>query len=230
MAEDRQYPLHGMTKSSEYYGGVAAASSQQQDPIVSDVLATPDLLLSILLPLIDGDFLSTLASLSLVSTNFHQATKSNQLWREVCYQRWKTKWGFHPRWEKALMDYTECLTKQQQHQLTKEDPKRAACNFWRQRYFSEEQDATRNLIQADELKLLVFDFRFWIGRPTVVDDGHIMVKSGLMESASTEVRFVRPSKFGERFQEEEEDFSGMTRSFRGHVTGHPCKEANMECK
>ena len=57
-----------------------------------------------------------------------------------------------------------------------------------------------------------------------------MVKSGLMESASTEVRFVRPSKFGERFQEEEEDFSGMTRSARGHVTGHPCKEANMECK
>eukprot|EP00585_Thalassiosira_rotula_P010625 CAMPEP_0196158776 /NCGR_PEP_ID=MMETSP0910-20130528/45984_1 /TAXON_ID=49265 /ORGANISM="Thalassiosira rotula, Strain GSO102" /LENGTH=311 /DNA_ID=CAMNT_0041423687 /DNA_START=252 /DNA_END=1185 /DNA_ORIENTATION=- len=62
-------------------------------------------------------------------------------------------------------------------------------NFWKSRYFAEERDATRTRISATELEKLVFDFRFWIGQPTVVDGERIVVKSGLLESASREVRF-----------------------------------------
>lgn len=68
-------------------------------------------------------------------------------------------------------------------------------------------------------------FRFWIGQPTVID-GKIVVKSGLLDSASSEVRFTRPAQVGS----EEEDISGLLWSARGHLTGHPCKEPGIECE
>lgn len=192
----------------------------QQDDSIRSVFSSLDLLVNILCPLIGGDFLS----LSLVSKNFHQATLSNQLWREMCHQRWKGKWGGNPRWEKALMDYSNYLNDQQKH--IRGEPK-AADNFWKSRYFFEEQDATRKLILAEELELLVFDFRFWIGQPSVVGE-RIVVKSGLLQSASREVRFTRPEKRDTEEQAEEEEMSVPTWSVRGRLTGHPCKENGIE--
>lgn len=68
-------------------------------------------------------------------------------------------------------------------------------------------------------------FRFWIGQPTVID-GKIVVKSGLLESASSEVRFTRPAQINGG--SEEEDILGLLWSARGHLTGHPCKEPGIE--
>mmetsp|Transcript_15389 Transcript_15389/g.19807 ORF Transcript_15389/g.19807 Transcript_15389/m.19807 type:complete len:233 (+) Transcript_15389:142-840(+) len=206
--------------------------AQHQEPpnkhdSVKSFFATPDLLVNIFCLLIDDNFLPSLGSLSLVSKNFHRASQSDQLWREVCYKRWRGKWGFHPRWQKALADYYNCIEKERQtKRLPQEKTTEVARQFWRSRYFSEEQDATRNRILADELETLVFDFRFWIGQPTVID-GHIVVKSGLLESASTEVRFSRPIKVGENSREE--DSLGPMWSVRGLLEGHPCKEPGIEC-
>eukprot|EP00579_Thalassiosira_antarctica_P024936 CAMPEP_0202013300 /NCGR_PEP_ID=MMETSP0905-20130828/25756_1 /ASSEMBLY_ACC=CAM_ASM_000554 /TAXON_ID=420261 /ORGANISM="Thalassiosira antarctica, Strain CCMP982" /LENGTH=337 /DNA_ID=CAMNT_0048572799 /DNA_START=11 /DNA_END=1024 /DNA_ORIENTATION=- len=196
---------------------------QQHDSIKS-IFATSDLLIDILRPLIDEDFLPALFSLSLVSKNFHQASLSDQLWREICYTRWKGKWGFHLRWKNALKDHFYSLEQEKTKQPSQDEPK-PANNFWKSRYFFEEQDATRNLILAEELETLVFDFRFWIGQPTVID-GRIVVKSGLLESASSEVRFSKPTQVCER--SEEEDISGAMWSARGCLTGHPCKEPGIE--
>lgn len=191
---------------------------------VASVFASPDLLLNILRLLIDDDFLSCLSSLALVSKSFGQATQSEQFWREMCHQRWKSKWGFHPRWERAMEDYSKDLLENQQFPQNKS---KRLDNFWKARYFFVEQDATRTIILAEELETLVFDFRFWIGQPTVID-GRIVVKSGLLESASREVRFAEATRREER--SEEEHFSEVRWTVKGQVAGHPCRESGMECK
>eukprot|EP00804_Cyclotella_cryptica_P024657 CCRYP_001654-RA/>CCRYP_001654-RA protein AED:0.03 eAED:0.03 QI:275/1/1/1/0/0/2/818/244 len=85
-------------------------------------------------------------------------------------------------------------------------------SFWRCKYLAEEQDSRRQSIYAHELRELAFDFRFWIGQPNVVD-GRIVVQSGLLESASREVRFVGVSE-----QESNEWWSAQ-----GELTGHPLR-------
>jgi len=196
-------------------------------PLVSSIVSvfsTPDLLVDILGPLIDGDFLPTLSTLALVSKSFLQATRSNQFWKAICLQRWKTKWGFHPRWERALLDYSHHLSIQNHAG----NQSKGTDSFWMSRYFFEEQDAHRKLVRAGELELLVWDFRFFIGQPTVVD-GKVVVKSGLLRSASREVRFIKPVKImdGESSDDDDET-AGPTWSARGFLAGHPCLEPGIE--
>mmetsp|Transcript_47589 Transcript_47589/g.101127 ORF Transcript_47589/g.101127 Transcript_47589/m.101127 type:complete len:343 (-) Transcript_47589:352-1380(-) len=198
----------------------------QQHNSIESIFASPDLLVVILRLLVDDDFLPILSSFSLVSKNFHRASHCDQLWREVCYQRWKSKFGFYSRWENALADY--CHSREDQNGPTKQqsrDKSESTTDFWKSRYFFEERDAARHLILAEELETLVFDFRFWIGQPTVAD-GRIVVKSGLLESASKEVRFSKPRQVSEI--SEEQDFSGPIWSARGNLIGHPCKEPGIE--
>ena len=91
--------------------------------------------------------------------------------------------------------------------------------FWRERYFEEEQDATRQSIGLRELNSLVFDFRFWIGHPTVVDE-RIVVKSGLLQSASRDFRFQ---------WNDDDNWDGNDEfSYRGTISGHPCREPGIE--
>ena len=132
------------------------------------------------------------------------------------------------------MDYSIFIENQHQ-QTTQEENKTVANttntnnnNFWRSRYFIEEQDSKRERILAEELESMVFDFRFWIGQPTVVD-GKIVVKSGLLKSASRKVRFSRSSKVVVG-RLDEADVLTPKWSARGHLTGHPCDEDGIECK
>lgn len=191
-------------------------TSQQEvaacDPI-NVTFTTPDLVLNIIRPLIDARSLPALISLSTVSTNFLQIMRTSEtFWQELCRQRWKDKWGFHRRWEEAV----------KHHDMFYECKERigSGVTFWRERYFEEEQDATRRSIGLRELNSLTFDFRFWIGQPTVVDE-RIVVKSGLLQSASRDVRFHWKEEEDRQVEEgiEEEWFS-----YRGEVTGHPCRE------
>ena len=128
-------------------------------------------------------------------------------------QRWKTKWGFHRRWESAIEDF---------HLFNQYEENRSSSgilSFWRERYFEEEQDATRRSIGLRELNSLVFDFRFWIGQPTVIGE-RIVVRSGLLQSASREVRFQSDENDN---WERNEDFL-----YRGTLSGHPCREPGIE--
>ncbi len=61
------------------------------DNLVRSVFATPDLLLDILLPLIDGELRPGFFSFSTVSKSFHEATLSNQFWLQMWYKRRKGK-------------------------------------------------------------------------------------------------------------------------------------------
>mmetsp|Transcript_3939 Transcript_3939/g.6491 ORF Transcript_3939/g.6491 Transcript_3939/m.6491 type:complete len:214 (-) Transcript_3939:330-971(-) len=77
----------------------------QNESTIKSIFSTPDLLANILHVLIDDDFLPSLSSLVLVSKNFREASRSDRLWRRVCRMRWKSKFGFRGRWERALEDY-----------------------------------------------------------------------------------------------------------------------------
>ncbi len=193
--------------------------TSKQHQVVCDPIdftfTTPDLILNIIRPLIDAQSLPALLSLSTISTNFLEIIRTSEtFWKELCRQRWKEKWGFHRRWEEALKHYD----------VFNEQGKRdARVTFWRQRYFEEEQDATRQSIGLRELNSLTFDFRFWIGQPTVVDE-RIVVKSGLLQSASRDVRFRWIDDEEHRVEEGSEEWF----SHRGVFTGHPCREPGIE--
>lgn len=123
------------------------------------------------------------------------------------------------------MDYSNYS--KEQHEESIDDTSNDFC-FWKERYFFEERDATRHLILAEELESLTFDFRFWIGQPEVVD-GRVVVKSGLLESASSEVRFSKHSQVGlDEGSAEEDVYARPSWSARGNLTGHPCKEPGIE--
>ena len=201
------------------------------DSIIRCVFASSDLVFNILRPLIDGDPCTTigLLQLSTVSKSFQNTVQSNQFWGDICYQRWKTKWGFWIRWNKALSDYNSLIEPGNEESLI---------NFWKSRYFHEERDARRRLITADELVSLVFDFRFWLGHQIINEDGDLITKSGLFESASRDLRFsVVPSDL------DEYDGEGVgashsqiplhtipASSARGQIKGHPMYETGIECK
>lgn len=194
--------------------------SEQHQAVVCDPIdftfTTPDLILNIIRPLIDAQSLPALLSLSTISTNFLQIIRTSEtFWKELCHQRWKGKWGFQRRWEDALKQY-DVFNECQERRVLR-------VTFWRQRYFEEEQDATRQSIGPRELDSLTFDFRFWIGQPTVVDE-QIVVKSGLLQSASRDVRFRW--KDDEELQVEEGSDDWF--SHRGVLTGHPCREPGIE--
>lgn len=172
---------------------------------VESVFASPELLLLAVNQLVDVTSLPDFLSLCLVSKQFQEVLRSDEIWRELCRQRWKEKWGFVSRWERALCEFEEW-------KQIGENQGGLNGSFWRLRYVQEEQDSMRRTIAAHELKDLVFDFRFWIGQPTVVDE-RIVVQSGLRESASMAVRF-------EDTREEESSNNGWW-SDQGVVTGHP---------
>ena len=129
----------------------------------------------------------------------------------------KTKWGFHARLHKALSEYSDISMIAQHHNT----------NYWKLKYFSEEADGVRNLIKPEELQLMKFDFRFWIGQPVVID-GRIIVKSGLLESSSRDIRFIQPIKVADERWSDEIDIAAPMWSVRGNLTGHPCEEEGIE--
>lgn len=190
------------------------SQNQQCDP-VNFTFTNPELILHIIQPLIDVKSLPDLISLSTVSSDFSQIIKTSEsFWKELCRQRWKTKWGFHRRWESAIEDF---------HLFNQYEENRNSSgitSFWRERYFEEEQDATRRSIGLRELNSLKFDFRFWIGQPTVIGE-RIVVRSGLLQSASRDVRFQ--SDENDNNWERNEDFL-----YRGTLSGHPCQEPGIE--
>lgn len=217
-----------MSSISSFHTNHGAAVSDRQSEIhaidaTELVLNSPELLLNIIRMIADENCVLSFTILSTVSRNFYTATLSNRLWREMCYQRWRWKWGFHKRWEKALVDSGEykCSCN-----WTEVQPKNEHENFWKSRYKTEEEDATNPYITADELETLVFDFRFWLGQPILVDEDHIQFKSGLIESASQELRFLRNTREREwSFLEDEGPWNA-----KGQLVGHPSNEVGIECK
>jgi hypothetical protein len=175
----------------------AAAAGHTGDSI-STVFATPELVYHVLQNIIDVNSLSAIPSLCLVTKQFQKTLSSDTLWRELCLQRWKHKWGFVKRWERALLEL--------------EESKHKRTMYWMHKYKSEEIDAERQLITGSELKELVFDFRYWIGNPTV-RDGRIIVQSGLIESASNQLRF----------ESNNDEQTNEWWSAQGVITGHPLR-------
>lgn len=95
--------------------------------------------------------------------------------------------------------------------------------FWKSRFAKEELFAIRKYLRDDELESLVFDLRYWTGNETVLDDGSIKRETGLVESASREVRFVKTHEFSRGFDK-------GPLEIEGNVVGYPNDETGIECK
>jgi len=74
--------------------------------------------------------------------------KQNIVWKQLCQRRWKDKWGYKKRWERALENFNT-------------DPDE---HYWMNAYNNEEQDAKRIYLPRDELCSLMFDWRKWFER------------------------------------------------------------------
>lgn len=73
------------------------------------------------------------------------AAKTNLLWKQLCKFRWKDKWGYEKRWEKALQSF----------EVNPDE------HYWMQTYHNEEEDAKRNHLTLNELHTMTFDMRLW---------------------------------------------------------------------
>jgi len=73
------------------------------------------------------------------------AAKQNIVWKELCQRRWREKWGYKKRWERALDNFNT-------------DPDE---HYWMNTYNNEEEDAKRTYLTRDELCKLTFDWRKW---------------------------------------------------------------------
>jgi len=73
------------------------------------------------------------------------AAKQNIVWKQLCERRWKEKWGYKKRWERALENFT---IQPDEH-------------YWMNTYNNEEEDAKRTYLTRDELSKLTFNWRSW---------------------------------------------------------------------
>ena len=165
---------------------------QGNDPVGS-VFGTSDLMARVLLLIVDSDVPSP--SLMMVSKKFNEAFDCNLVWKKACG---------------ALEDFLGVQT------LDGNDSNGGHLKFWKSRYFHEEAIGQSETISHQELSELSFDFRFFIGAPGV-EDGNIVIKSGLLESASKEVRFSSPRRSNH-----------PPCLYEGDMTGHPSSEAGIK--
>jgi len=73
------------------------------------------------------------------------AARQNVVWKQLCQRRWREKWGYKQRWERALENFN---TQPDEH-------------YWMNTYNNEEEDAKRTYLTRDELCNLTFDWRDW---------------------------------------------------------------------
>ena len=76
------------------------------------------------------------------------AAKQNIVWKQLCQLRWKEKWGYKMRWERALENFT----------LQPDE------HYWMNAYNNEEEDAKRTYLTREGLSKLTFDWRMWFLR------------------------------------------------------------------
>eukprot|EP00571_Detonula_confervacea_P015978 CAMPEP_0172306770 /NCGR_PEP_ID=MMETSP1058-20130122/7772_1 /TAXON_ID=83371 /ORGANISM="Detonula confervacea, Strain CCMP 353" /LENGTH=397 /DNA_ID=CAMNT_0013018755 /DNA_START=62 /DNA_END=1255 /DNA_ORIENTATION=+ len=107
---------------------------------------------------------------------FGTASKTNAVWKQLCRLRWREKWGFAKRWERALENFQ---TQYNQH-------------FWMQSYHNEEEAAKMNFLTRDELSTMTFDYRQWFSftlfhnQPQNMRD---VLPTGLRDSLAKDVVF-----------------------------------------
>ncbi|EJK75722.1 hypothetical protein THAOC_02546 [Thalassiosira oceanica] len=180
---------------------------EQDNGPVGSVFGSSDLMARVLLFNVDSD--GPPSSYMMVCKRFREAFDCNAVWEKACEMRWRRKFGFSERWRRASEDFLKVQTVDggsDCHDL----------KFWKCRYFHEEVTGQRETITPHELSDLSFDFRFFIGAPGV-EDGSILIKSGLLESASKEVRFSSPTRSNRPLC-----------LYEGDVKGHPTSEAGIK--
>jgi len=104
------------------------------------------------------------------------ASKSNSLWQQLCQIRWKTKFGYERRWNRAMKQFNERFDEE----------------FWLNKYSAEERDSTRSKMRVKELSNLKFDMRQWFSMRDFRNQEVNMrdlLPSGLRQSIARDVVF-----------------------------------------
>lgn len=156
------------------------------------------------------DHLSDVGHAAKINSAFRTSSVSEPLWKMLCVQRWRSKWGFTRRLAHAETSAREGMS-------------------WRHLYQREEKDAMRVTIRVEELLALRWDFRFWFGPPNfhiAIPDqpGGTMRGSGLRVKVADDMRMVEDSHDPSMTTAEVvfyREWRPEATIARGRVLGHP---------
>ncbi|KAL7539261.1 hypothetical protein ACHAWF_006358 [Thalassiosira exigua] len=119
---------------------------------------------------------------------FAGVNKADVVWKEVCRQRWREKWGFKRRWESAMDGYVQEMQLRIPEHKLKTTPK----HYWFDRYHWEEADCSRCEISADELCSISFDCRRWFSEQPLQWGSVVVMEilaTGLRDSLAQDIQF-----------------------------------------
>jgi len=170
------------------------------------------------------DDLRTVTTLSIVSRTCRSAIlDSPEVWKSVCYYRWRRKWGFIQRWQTAEAEAATSTA-------TAGATTAADGRWWRDRYHWQEIDGRRLYITGTELATLYFDFRFWLSQ--FWGQGFLL-SSGLRYTASQNIHMskrdgIHNNNNHNNNENEELVFFSWPGTEWGVLEGHPSGSDNLE--
>ena len=153
--------------------------------------------------LADGEAPSELLEISVSCKSFRAAALDNIIWREMCDQKWKTKFGYRFRMDRAKTDakrmvggdnsefdlFVSSSSEIRPYPTAMSDdidcPK---AGFWYHRYWNELKMATVNRITLSDLREWQWSACMWFILPS--DDEPTVHKSGLWKPVSSKLRFL----------------------------------------
>lgn len=121
---------------------------------------------------------------------FAAVAKTDMVWKQLCRNQWKHRWGFQKRWKRALEGEQRMISETDSSNCGRLGKNQY---FWFERYQDEEMDSKRVAITADELCDLIFDYRNWFSLENFIrQPGHLrdVLPTGLKNSIATDFRFT----------------------------------------
>ena len=154
--------------------------------------------------LADAEVPSELLEISKSSKSFRAAALDNIIWREMCDQKWKTKFGYQFRMERAKKDVEEYVGDDSEFDLlvssssseirpyptaTSDDIDCPKAGFWYHRYWKELKMSTVKRITLSDLREWQWSACLWFVPPKD-DDEPTVLQSGMWEAFGSGLQFL----------------------------------------
>ena len=142
---------------------------------------------------------------------FASVAKTDTVWKELCRIRWREKWGFEKRWQRAVNDFMDQYEPQS---------RTTSQYFWHDRYQFEERDGTRTSTSVEELCSMTFQCYQWFDTTGLLrqsDHMRDVMPTGLGKDCGSIVRFFHNGLFSYVIKERECPSGAYTFSVDGEA-------------
>ena len=153
--------------------------------------------------LADSEAPSELLEISKSCKSFRAAALDNIIWKEMCDQKWKAKFGYQFRMERAKKDAEEDAGNDSEFDLfvsssseirpyptaMSDDIDCPKAGFWYHRYWNELKMSTVNRITLSDLREWQWSACLWFVLPKD-DDEPTVLQSGMWEAFGNGLRFL----------------------------------------